>query len=234
MALKGKIYSIARQHDDLNTNELFQSMIDKSAAQDTIVMDGRNIAAGSIFAEQIHANAITADKIKAGAIQTDHMLAGTIDVDRLKASQLILPGKNYGGVVINNSGISMKSTDTAKLDIKLSSASGFNITDRFNNQLIDINPSTGNVIMQVNQMTIGGYSAATTKDIDDIEIGGRNLLIFNEAEIHSPIKEVIDVNKGLISGETQWYVVWRGLELKAGLHTFSAEFISTSGAGRSI
>ena len=188
MALKGKIYSIARQHDDLNTNELFQSMIDKSAAQDTIVMDGRNLAAGSIFAEQIHAKAITAEKIDSKAIKADHIDAGSIDVGTLWGDQLILPGENYGGVVINKDGLTMKSTGTAKLDIKLSSASGFNITDGNGNQLIDINPSTGNVKMQVNQMTIGGYSSATTKDIDDIDIGGRNLI--RQTELASGYRKV--------------------------------------------
>ena len=67
----------------------------------------------------------------------------------------------------------MKSTG---LDVTLSSSSGFNITDKHDNPLIDIDPSTGNVKMQVNQMSIGGYSAATAKDIDDIEVGGKNYL----------------------------------------------------------
>lgn len=165
MALKGKIYSIAKQYDDLNTNKIFESMMIESTDKNSIVLDGRNIGAGSIFAEQIHANAITADHIKSGAIETDHMDAGTIDVDRLKAGQLILPGINYGGVVIDNSGISMKPTEESRLDVKLSSKGGFNITDG-NNQLIDIDPKTGNVIMQVNKMTIGGYSAATAEDIE--------------------------------------------------------------------
>ena len=86
MALKGKIYSLAKQYDDLNTNNIFESMLSKSAAEDNIVLDGRNLAAGSIFAEQIHANAITAKHIKSGAIETDHMDAGTIDVSVLKGS----------------------------------------------------------------------------------------------------------------------------------------------------
>ena len=180
MALKGKIYSLAKQREDIDSRNVFESMIKRSADQDSIFMDGRNLAAGSIFAEQIHTGAIEADHIKSGAIKTDHMLAGTIDVSVLKSSQLILPGENYGGVVIDSEGISMKSTGTAKLDVKLSSASGFNITDRFNNQLIDINSSTGNVKMQVNEMTIGGYSAATTKDIDDIEVGGRNYFVIKD------------------------------------------------------
>lgn len=183
MALKGKIYSIARQHDDLNTDELFQSMMIESTDKDTIVMDGRNIAAGSIFAEQIHAGAITADHIKSGAIETGHMDAGTIDVSVLKGSQLILPGENYKGVIINNEGLSMKSTG---LDVTLSSSSGFNITDKHGNPLIDIDPSTGNVKMQVNQMSIGGYSAATTEDIDDIEVGGRNLILNSRFVSTSP------------------------------------------------
>ena len=166
MAITGSIYSLAKKETDLTTKQIFENMISESRDTGVVVMDGRSLAAGSIFAEQIHADAITADHIESGAIETDHMDAGTIDVSVLKGSQLILPGANYGGVVINKDGLTMKSTGTAKLDIKLSSDSGFNITDGNDNQLIDIDPLTGNVKMQINEMTIGGHSAATTEDIE--------------------------------------------------------------------
>ena len=173
MAITGSIYSLVKKETDLTTKQVFENMMSISRDTGVVVIDGRSLAAGSIFAEQIHADAITADKIKAGEIQTEHMVAGSIDVDRLKANQLILPGETYGGVKINNEGISMKSTG---LNVTLSSKSGFNITDKGGNQLIDIDPLTGNVIMQINEMIIGGYNAATQKDIDGIEIGTRNLL----------------------------------------------------------
>ena len=164
MAITGSIYSLVKKETDLTTKQVFENMMSISRDRGAVVIDGRSLAAGSIFAEQIHADAITADKIKAGEIQTEHMVAGSIDVDRLKANQLILPGETYGGVKINNEGISMKSTG---LNVTLSSKSGFNITDKGGNQLIDIDPLTGNVIMQINEMIIGGYNAATQEDVEE-------------------------------------------------------------------
>ena len=108
MALKGKIYSLAKQYDDLNTNELFQSMIDESSTDDVVVMDGRNLAAGSIYSEQIHAGAITADKIRADAINADHINVGSLSALSTNIGEItagIIRSKDNGIHINLNTGI---------------------------------------------------------------------------------------------------------------------------------
>ena len=88
MALKGKIYSLAKQREDIDSRNIFESMIKRSADQNSIFMDGRNLAAGSIFADQISAGAITTGKIKADAVTTDKIIAGAITTTHLAANSV--------------------------------------------------------------------------------------------------------------------------------------------------
>lgn len=53
-----------------------------------IKIDGGNIAAGSITANQIHSNTITSEKIAAGEIKTDNIQAGAITADKIKAEAI--------------------------------------------------------------------------------------------------------------------------------------------------
>ena len=124
MSLRGKIYAIAKQKEDLDFRKTFESMIQESIDNDVVVIDGRYIAAGTIFAEQIHADAITADKIRADAITADKIAAGEITTDHL-ASHTITANKIAAGEITTDH-LAAQSITAEKISTELFNADYIN------------------------------------------------------------------------------------------------------------
>lgn len=88
MAINGTLFATSKTKNEIDSVEIFKSMMLEVNASGAVVMDGRNIAAGSIYANQLSADSITANKIKAGEITTDHITTSGISADKIKAGTL--------------------------------------------------------------------------------------------------------------------------------------------------
>lgn len=81
------------------------------AENDKTLINGGNIATGTIKADQIDANAITADKIDANAITSNKIAAKAITADHINVGDLSALKATIGGWSISDTAISKKFTD---------------------------------------------------------------------------------------------------------------------------
>jgi hypothetical protein len=81
------------------------------AENDETLIDGANIATGSITAEQIAAETITAEKIAAGAITADHMSTDSLEAIAAKVETATIDTIVSSNYVPNQSGFKITTTD---------------------------------------------------------------------------------------------------------------------------
>lgn len=155
--MKGSIYQISKNKKDILEMERL-GLILQTEGNKTVI-DGGKIMTNSILTNSISANAVTANEIAAETIISENIKAGSIDVSRLVANSILLPDTNYNGVLINSTG--MKITSIAN-EILMNANAGLSIYNKLTSKMVfSVNPSTGNIEMDVNKLTINASNVAT-------------------------------------------------------------------------
>ncbi len=83
--MKGTLFALARNRNDIDANEKLKSMLYQVEATGAAFIDGKNILADSIFARHIQAGSITTEHMTAGSIKGDRIEVGTLNADRITA-----------------------------------------------------------------------------------------------------------------------------------------------------
>ena len=86
--MKGTLFALARNRNDIDANEKLKSMLYQVEATGAAFIDGKNILADSIFARHIQAGSITTEHMKAGSIKGDRIEVGTLNGDRITANTI--------------------------------------------------------------------------------------------------------------------------------------------------
>lgn len=176
MAINGTLFAMTKTKNEIDSVEIFKSMMLEVNASGAVVMDGRNIAAGSIYANQLSAGSITATKIKAGEITTDHITTSGISADKIKAGTLTATN-GASWINMNNGQFS------------------------FGGGKITYNGST--LIMNVDSLQIKSAAVATedkvNEAVDAIDIGGVNKLRKDKWGAHAPYNTTPIVSDNIIS-----------------------------------
>lgn len=87
--MKGTLYALTRNKNDIDSKEKLDSMLQKVDATGAAFINGKNILADSIFARQISAQAITTEHMAANTIKGDRIEAGTLNADRIMANTIV-------------------------------------------------------------------------------------------------------------------------------------------------
>ena len=86
--MKGTLFALARNRNDIDANEKLKSMLYQVEATGAAFIDGKNILADSIFARHIQAGSITTEHMTAGSIKGDRIEVGTLNGDRITANTI--------------------------------------------------------------------------------------------------------------------------------------------------
>ncbi|MGM0165040.1 hypothetical protein [Enterococcus sp. DIV1059_2] len=185
--------------DDATVNSLNETAQKASSANST-VSEWKTTGKTTIDGGKIEADSITGNKIKARSITAEHLIATAI----------LLPDTSYGGVKITTTGLVAESTVSK---IYLDSTNGFKITNKKNNtDVFSVNPSTGDISMNVSSMTIGASKTqvATRDDVNNAittntSYTDSKFKIANDS-ISLQVKESVDSSLGkiAISGRNIW------------------------------
>ena len=86
--MKGTLFALARNRNDIDANEKLKSMLYQVEATGAAFIDGKNILADSIFARHIQAGSVTTEHMTAGSIKGDRIEVGTLNGDRITANTI--------------------------------------------------------------------------------------------------------------------------------------------------
>lgn len=126
------------------------------------------IEASSVQAKHLSADSVTADKIKAGSVSTDKLEAGAVTAEKIAANAITAEKLDAGAVTAEK--IAANAIEADK--IKANAITG----DKIAANTITVNKLASDVGSGLDLSSNQSINLTVKKAVDDIEIGGRNLL----------------------------------------------------------
>lgn len=186
--MKGRLYNLVKSKEEVESLELFNSMLERIESTGGVQIDGRNLLADSVYAKHIVAGEITSDLIHAGAITADKIHSGAITTEKLDTNAITADKIHSGAITtekldadaITADMISSGSLNLSK-GIKLTNGAGVEVlkVDDKGKVLLNVSKLTINTIDMEEEINKKASHQELEQAIQSVEIGGRNYFSYS-------------------------------------------------------
>lgn len=204
--MKARLYKEVKSREDIESSQLFNTMLQKVEGKNSVLIDGKNLMAESIYAKHIRSQQIVADHLAADAITANLIKSGGLELsEMLKLTSggkdvLYVDSKGELKLNVNSISINMKSVED-ELDKKASKGE----IDDVNSNLSQVDKDR--IALEKELRDTEAKLAQAQKDLSGIEFSSRNYILNGGEKVNFSSQSNIEtinpsfINENLIVGE---------------------------------